>query len=124
MLTSYYSLQTKILQITDQQIITEAFITSTLFILVYEGNAYNLLEHRNYFLKQSSIASLQKCVLQIYSKFTGVDPYRKAISKNVARGTSALVLYCKFAGDLQNISLEEHLWGLALAFIPFVFVRY
>ena len=37
--------------------------------------------------------------------------------------TSAWVLYCKFAGDLQNTFLEEHLWGLVLCFISFVLVQ-
>ena len=37
--------------------------------------------------------------------------------------TSAWVLYCKFAGDLQNSSLVEHLWGLVLCFISFVLVQ-
>ena len=39
---------------------------------------------RNYFQKQSPIAFPQKCVLQICSKFTGGDPYGRAISKSVA----------------------------------------
>ena len=37
--------------------------------------------------------------------------------------TSAWVLYCKFAGDLQNSSIVEHLWGLVLCFISFVLVQ-
>ena len=57
---------------------------SSLFILVCEGDTYNLLVQMNYFQKQSPIASLQKCVLQICSKFTGGDPYGNMISKNVA----------------------------------------
>ena len=34
----------------------------------------------------------------------------------VACSTSAWVLYCKFAGDLQNTFLEEHLWGTGSEF--------
>ena len=62
----------------------ETFVTSSFFILVYEANTYNLLVQRNNFLKQSPIASLQKCVLQICSKFTGGDPYENVVSKEVA----------------------------------------
>ena len=32
------------------------------------------------------------------------------------RSTSAWVLYGKFAGDLKNIFLEEHLWGAGSVF--------
>ena len=32
------------------------------------------------------------------------------------RSTSACVLYCKFAADLQNKFLKEHLWGTASVF--------
>ena len=38
-------------------------------------------------------------------------------------GTSAWVLYGKFAGDFQNTFLEQHLWGLVLGFISFVLVQ-
>ena len=38
-------------------------------------------------------------------------------------GTTAWVLYCKFAGDLQSTFLEEHLWGLILCFVSFVLVQ-
>ena len=55
-----------------------------MFILVYEGNTYNLLVQMNYFQRQSPIDSLQKCVLQICSKFTGGHPYWNVISKKVA----------------------------------------
>ena len=51
LLTSCYNLQTRFLSITDQQIISETFVTSSLFILVCEGNTYNLLVQRNYFEK-------------------------------------------------------------------------
>ena len=68
------------------------------------------------------MGSLQKCVLQICSKFTGGDPYGNVISKKL-RSTSAWVLYCKFAGNLQNTFLEEHLCGLVLCFISFVLVQ-
>ena len=34
----------------------------------------------------------------------------------VACSTSAWVLHCKFAGDLQNTFLEEHLWGTGSEF--------
>ena len=37
--------------------------------------------------------------------------------------TSAWALYCKFAGDLKNSFLEEHLWGLVLGFISFFSVQ-
>ena len=37
--------------------------------------------------------------------------------------TSAWVLYCKFAGDLQKTFLEEHLLGLLLCFISFVLLQ-
>ena len=80
-----HNLQTRMLLITDQQIIIETFVTSSLFfILVYEANTYNLLIQTNYFLKQSPVASLQKCVLQICSKFTGGDPHGNVISKKLA----------------------------------------
>ena len=39
------------------------------------------------------------------------------------RDTSAWVLYFKFAKDLQNTFLEEHLWRLVLDFISFVLVQ-
>ena len=32
------------------------------------------------------------------------------------RSTFAWVLYCKFAGDLQNTFLEKHLWGTRSVF--------
>ena len=37
-------------------------------------------------------------------------------SQKKLRGTSACVLYCKFAGDLQNTFFEEHLWGTGSGF--------
>ena len=57
---------------------------SSLFILVYEGNTYNLLVQRNYFQRQSPVASLQKYALQTCSKFTVGDPYGNVISKKIA----------------------------------------
>ena len=92
-----------------------------MFNLVYEANTYNLLEQRNYFLKHSLIASLQNCIVQICSKFTGGDPemwFQKRL-----RDISAWALYCKFSGDFQNTFLEEHLQGLVLAFASFVLVQ-
>ena len=83
---------------------------SSLLTLVCQGNTYNLLAQRNYFQKQSPIASFQKCVLQICSKVVGGDPNGNAISKKLCR-SSAWVLSCNFAGDLQSTSLEEHLRG-------------
>ena len=54
--------------------ISETFVISSLFILVCEGNTYNLRVQRNYILKQSPIASFQKCDLKICAKVTGGDP--------------------------------------------------
>ena len=97
----------QLLWLTDQIFVN--CISSSLFILVCEGNTYNLLVQRNYFQKQSPIASFQKCVLQICMKCTRGDPYGNVISKKL-RSTSASVFHCKLAGDLQNIFLEEHFW--------------
>ena len=36
--------------------------------------------------------------------------------QKMLRSTSAWVLYCKFAEDLQNTFLEEHLWGTGSVF--------
>ena len=93
-----------------------------MFILVCEGNTYNLLVQRNYFQKQSPIAPLQsvscKCAANLQEETHTEMWFQKKL-----RGTSAWVLYCKFAGDLQNTFLEEHLWGLVLGFISFVLVQ-
>ena len=43
--------------------------------------------------------------------------------QNRLRGTSGWVLCCKFARDLQNTFLEEHLSGLVLGFVSFVLVQ-
>ena len=93
-----------------------------MLILVYEANTYNLFAQRNYFLKQSPIASLQKCVLQICSKFTGRDHTEMLFQKRL-HDTSAWMHYCYFAGCLQNTSLEEHLCELVLGFLSFVSVQ-
>ena len=42
--------------------------------------------------------------------------------QKMLRSTSAWVLYCKFAGDLQNTFLEEHLWGTGSVFYIICFV--
>ena len=60
------------------------FVISNLFILVYEDNTYNIFLQRNYFQKQSSLAYLQICVLQIGREYTGEYPYGNAISKKIA----------------------------------------
>ena len=39
------------------------------------------------------------------------------------RSTSASVLYCKFAGDLQNTFLKNTPGGLVLCFVSFVLVQ-
>ena len=87
-----------------------------MFILVSEDN--NLLKQRSYFQKHTPIAFFQKFVLQLWSKFTGGgggDPFTNVISKKLC-STSAWVRYCKFAADLQNNVLEEHLWRIVSAF--------
>ena len=38
-------------------------------------------------------------------------------------GTSAWVLYCKFAGDLENTFLEEHLRGTGSGFYTIFLVQ-
>ena len=74
------------------------------------------------FSKVAPIASIQKCALQVCSKCTGGDPYGNVISKNFAQHF-CMVLYCKFADDLQNTFLEEHLCGTGSVFISFVLVQ-
>ena len=94
----------------------------SLFILVCEDNTYNLLVQRNYFQKQFLIVFLQKCVVQICSKFTGGEPYGNAISKCcVARlygcSTVNLLRLCR-TSFFQNTFA-----GLLLYFISFVLVQ-
>ena len=91
----------------------ENFVILSLFILVCEGNTYNLLVQRNYFQKQSPITSLQKCVLQICSKFTRGDPQGNLISKKVAQHSCVAGL---LFGDMLNTFFGEHLWGTGYMF--------
>ena len=51
------------------------FVTSSMFILVYEANTYNLLVQKNYFLKQSPIAS-KVCLENMQQIYRG-KPIRK-----------------------------------------------
>ena len=101
----------------DQQIISETVVISSLFILVCESNTYNLLVQRNYFQKQSPIASLQKCVLQVCSKLTGGGPNRNLISK---KNYVAFLHGCSTLKLLENCRtpfLEEHLWTGSVFYI-------
>ena len=68
--------------------------------LVCEDNSYTLLVQRNYFQKQYA-ANLQE---EVNTEMR----FQKKL-----RSTSAWVLYCKFAADLRNTLLDEHLWGTA-----------
>ena len=43
-------------------------------------------------------------------------PIRICNFKKKLRSASAWVLYCKFAGDLENTFLEENLWGTGTGF--------
>ena len=84
------------------------------FILVCEGNTYNLHVQSNYFQKQSPIASLQN-VSRKYAANLQEETHTVMWFQKNLRSTSAWVLQCKFTGDLQNIFLE-HLWGTGSVF--------
>ena len=93
------NLQTRLLQTADQQIIIETFVTSSFFILVYEANTYNLLVQRNFFQKQSPIASIQNVFCQY--------------AANLQEETQTEIWFQK---NFQNTFLEEHLWGIGFGF--------
>ena len=87
--------------------IREISVISGLFMFGCEDNTYNLLVQRNYLQKQSPIAFLQKCVLQICSKFTGEDPCGNVISR---KGIKVTWHFCKDATVNLLRNCAEHLF--------------
>ena len=77
---------------------------------------------RNFFHKQSPIAILQSVSCK-YTANLQEETHMEMWFQKRLRDTSAWVLYCIFARDLQNTFLEEHLWGLVLCFISFALVH-
>ena len=57
-----------------------------------------------------------------YAANWGEETHTEMRFQKKLRSTSTWVLCCKFADDLQNPFLEEHLWGQVLCFIWLVLV--
>ena len=79
--------------------------------------------YKGIFLRSSLPQLFFKSLSCKYAANIQEDPHTEMQFQKKVSSTSEWVLYCNFAGDLQNTFLVEHLWGLVLCFISFVLVQ-